>query len=167
MLSYLLNVKFRDTAPFPTCVSKGPVRSTMLYQTDLKKYTPFSPILFFCMEWMTSSGTVTCPSGVLTGATLTESQATGTCSPQYNSQTSTKESFTCAALKMSITASDISGPIPSPLMSVTLRTSSLLKEAVEQCLLRHSAAEPVIRRIHRANISIVASSGLSRARGCG
>ena len=112
--------------------------------------TPFSPILFFCMEWMTSSGTVTCPSGVLTGATLTQSHATGTYLPRHcNDQRMNWSTF--AALKMLITASDISGPIPSPLMSVTLCTSPL--EPVEWCFAL-STADPVARRYLRPNIDL-------------
>ena len=76
---YLLSVRLRETAPLPICVSNGPKTNKVLLACDepLSGNVPFSPILFLSMEWRTSSGTVTLPSAVFTGFTLTGSHVMG------------------------------------------------------------------------------------------
>ena len=119
--AYVSNDKMHQVAHMYHCyLSPGKSHTHTHTHTPL----PFNPILFLCIEWMTSSGTVTCPSGVLTGATLTLSHATGTWQKNHCHQkkigSGYQTSLTCAARKISITAWEISGPIPSPLMRVTV-----------------------------------------------
>uniref|UniRef100_A0A6B0UHY5 Putative secreted protein n=1 Tax=Ixodes ricinus TaxID=34613 RepID=A0A6B0UHY5_IXORI len=75
---------------------------------------PLRPILFLLTESMAFCGMPNLPSGPLTGVTSTTSHWIGT----------------PAVLKISWTEAEISGPMPSPGMSVTVRTS------VEACLFK-------------------------------
>ena len=140
ILTDLLNVRLSDTAPFPIWVSSGPIYAYVLNEiywlcrmkTRMHTFQcysdglPFSPSLFLSIDLITSSGTVTRPSGVLIGSTLTGSQLIGTYYYWFCGNIICQNKclmlfmhFTWAASKIFITASDISGPMPSPLINVT------------------------------------------------
>ena len=125
-IAYFLNAKFKDLWPFPTGVARGLLR----------------PSLCLCTESTAACGIWNLPSGPLTGDTSTGSQSTGAYQRRINKinvlwPTSTNnqnkqfwkvsiylswQMATCAAANIFWTAAAISGPIPSPGMSVTVLT---------------------------------------------
>ena len=125
--THLLRVRLRDTAPLPTWVSRGPVQHTLTphayTHTHMHTHTHTFQSNFVPLHRMNNllrdSDTTIWSSNRSNTYTLPSHWHLRT----YNITTKLEERYyrpTCAAWKISITACEISGPIPSPLMRVTV-----------------------------------------------
>ena len=104
-------VKFNETWPFPIGVARGPLRAMVFFLT-IRWLELFDGGL---LEAIASSGIAVFPS-LRMGVTSTGSHMIGV----YTSSEICIRALTFAAAKIAFTLSEISGPIPSPGIKVTV-----------------------------------------------